>query len=643
MTLRGINFSGDMKFPINGSYLNSMPLEEADIHLARIRSLGFNTLRFIFTWDALEHEGPGIYDQEYIQYVVKMLQKCKSHGFYVFMDPHQDVWSRHTGGSGAPLWTLHAAGINPDNLEATSAALFGEKHPDVKMIWAANYHRLACQIMFTVFYAGHDFLPKLEINGENLQYFLERHYFNAVKKLALAIAETDPTLVIGWESLNEPGHGLIGYFNLGLLPQEHQHVKLGPTATPFQGMILANGQKQVVDYFLFTSMGVKKHGTQTIDPKGQSLWLPHEKLNEIDHAYGWERNWDGGCIFKLHGIYEETSPQKTPRLLLPLYFTHSQKYSNVKITETTFVDRYFAEQYARYRSIIRNIYDEWLLFLQPPVNCEPPNVHQGKCTVSDIIDDKTVYAPHYYDGLTLMLQEWRFFNVDALGVIRNKYSNPPIMALRVGGPAIRQSLKHQLAYLKNEGQQILNHKLPVMITEIGIPFNIHQSCFVRAMDANCHALEKGNIHHTLWVYVQSNTLKDGDNWNGENLSIFCRDLQKQAADPSNLSNGIRAIEALARPYPISITGQPLDYGFDIKSATFSCKIKFSNQSTPTAQFALPEFYFPKDNSENTTVTVSNGTWKIHDNSLIWTPDKSGVHAIQIKTLPKYAHPPCAIS
>ena len=75
VTLRGVNFAADAKFPShpnlpshcatdffdgdNVSFVGRpFPYEEADLHLGRLRDSGFNTIRYIFTWEAIESRGP---------------------------------------------------------------------------------------------------------------------------------------------------------------------------------------------------------------------------------------------------------------------------------------------------------------------------------------------------------------------------------------------------------------------------------------------------------------------------------------------------------------------------------------------------------------------------------------------------------
>lgn len=173
--LRGINLSGDSKLPAH-PYVPShssehywesdtvsfvdrpFSLDVADEHLARIRSWGYNTIRYIITWEAIEHERPGSYDDDYISYVIKMLEMCGRHGLHVVIDPHQDCWSRYSGGSGAPFWTFVAAGMNPEHFATTEAAIVHNTSQDPQkfpsMIWSTNYDRLASATMFVLFFAG---------------------------------------------------------------------------------------------------------------------------------------------------------------------------------------------------------------------------------------------------------------------------------------------------------------------------------------------------------------------------------------------------------------------------------------------------------------------------------------------------------
>ncbi len=147
LILRGVNLGGSSKVPYrpNGASWNMegfyqhrdvsfvgrpFPLAEADEHFRRLQTWGLTFLRYLVTWEAIEHAGPGIYDEAYLDYTRQIIAKAAEYGINVFIDPHQDVWSRFTGGDGAPGWTLEAAGMDIAQLHRAGAAFVHQESGD---------------------------------------------------------------------------------------------------------------------------------------------------------------------------------------------------------------------------------------------------------------------------------------------------------------------------------------------------------------------------------------------------------------------------------------------------------------------------------------------------------------------------------
>lgn len=685
--LRGINVAGEAKYPsepeqpshISDDFFDGDNVkfhgrpfrkEDAHIHFSRLKRFGYNTIRYVFTWEAIEAAGPGKYDEVWIQHTIDILRTAKDYGFYIFMDPHQDVWSRYCGGSGAPMWTIYACGLNPQSFAATEAAIVHNTYPEPenfpKMIWSTNYHRLAAATIFTLFFAGRDFAPDCIINGQNIQDYLQGHFFRACGHFAKRIHEAgdlENEVVFGWESLNEPNRGMIGYADLSVIPDE-QKLKKGTSPTMWQAILMGSGRACEVEVWDMGGLGPYKVGRTLVDPHGEIAWLPEDY---DDSRYGWKRDegWKlGQCLWAQHGVWDPS----TDMLLRKDYFQRNPN-TGVVVDSHTFTNTYFMDFYRKYRDIIRAVHKDAILLCQPPVLEIPPSI---KGTKDD--DPRMVYAPHYYDGITLMTKKWNStWNVDVLGVLRGRYLHPAF-AIKIGETAIRNCFKEQLAAMRKEGLDYMgNH--PCILTEFGIPYDMDDkhayktgdySSQSAAMDANHFAVEGSHMEgYTLWLYSTSNDHLRGDQWNGEDLSIFSVDDQtlpltpvprtdatsssgslskiassspqrqevedETAVIPGNLKQtltnpsissepsslkpeltnapGYRAAEAYVRPAPIYTNGFITDYVFDLKKCEFTLNLeatKLPSKELPTVIF-LPDYHFPQ---EQCTVMVSGGKWEI---------------------------------
>ncbi|KAH6648644.1 glycoside hydrolase superfamily [Truncatella angustata] len=632
--LRGVNLA-DAKFPptrptyrlesledaANCSYIGApLKLEEAPAHLQKLRWLGFNVLRLPVVWEALEHEGPGIYDDEYIEYIRQLLQICVEHGFKVIINPHQDLWSRHVGGSGAPLWTIHACGLNPDNFGLTHAAIrycdwpveSDEKDPKSMppMMWATNHNRLATCTLFALFFGGRDFAPKCQINGINIQDYLQKHYFAAYGRLAERLGD----LPFAYDSMNEPEPGYIGLQDLSK-SERSDTAKFGSNPTPIHGMRLSMGMPQEVHEFRLGSTGPHKTGKMSIMPEN-SCWLQQE-----DKRWKWERSskWPlGTCVWALHGVWSlETGELNKSDYFakLPKTSYAATKKENQSNGQLSFISSYWQEFHQQWTQTIRDYSQKSIVFTQPSVFDPPPPRDEPL----------TAYSPHYYDGLTIMQKHWHErWNADVVGILRGHYRSK-VFGLRVGKDNVRRLISSQIGELAKDA------KTPTLLGETGIPFNLDDSKAyhdgdytdqIKAMDAILSGCDDHLLNYTLWAYSAVNSHEWGDHWNGEDLSIYCEETGSFPTHP--MLFGFRGAAAWCRPYVQSLVGEPLSMSFDVRSGAFTLEIK--SKEPGDAVVYLPWLHYREsDGSKKLSIeaTVSEGEWSIQDQIFVWRYEKGG--------------------
>ncbi|MCY1215897.1 hypothetical protein D9M68_121110 [compost metagenome] len=586
--LRGVNLGGDSKvpYPNGGTHHHTdfsdhrevsfvgrpFPLQDADAHLARIRRWGFNCLRLITTWEAIEHAGPGQYDDDYLTYFAEVCRKAGEHGLYVFIDFHQDAWSRMSGGDGAPGWAFEAVGLDYRAFDAADAAhvmqhrfRFADGNPRQpgypQMSWPLNYRLPANAIMWTLFWAGRALTPDFRIQGQNVQDYLQGRFFDAVDQVARRVCALPH--VIGVDILNEPGLGWLGQ----PLSAPAGPRLPGPVVTPLAALSIARGIPTEVPVVAFgtTPDHSQSGSSHLLNAAGRSIWFP-----------------DAACPFERAGIYRLQDGALVP-LAEDAFKTMSGRA--LDLSEDVF-SPFFAEAAAR----VRRHREDWLLMAQ----MDPTGALAGRAFPTGM-PAQSVNASHWYD---LALLFGKTFDPNAsVDFLTGERADSTA--------ALRERYTRQLAMLKAAAKGFPGGA-PTLIGEFGIPYDLDNGqayvewaagkrdvfgAHTQALELMYESLDALLLSATQWNYTAGNRndLRIGDQWNQEDFSIYSAD---QADDPSDPYAGGRAVAGFARPYAAAVQGRLVSMQFDRRSGTFHVELAADAMVQAPTELVLPAAQFP---------------------------------------------------
>src|SRR3984885_2003567 len=597
--LRGVNLGGDCKVPYPGGGTNfpsdfsnhrevsfigrPFPIGEADEHFSRLRAWGFNCLRLLTTWEAIEHRGPNDYDVQYLDYFAELCRLAGDYGFYVFVDFHQDVWSRMSGGDGAPCWLFEKVGIDYRRVAESGSAhvmqhLYdyarGGRQEDryPTMSWSANARRPANGIMWTLFFAGRDFAPGLNIDGVNVQDYMLEHYLGAMSEIARRVR--DLPNMMGFDSLNEPAPGWIGqsltYRHLGPSETNPNRAMPGLAWSPLDGLLVSHGVTRsvpVLDFDPAAKAMVHKRD-RTINPERISIWAD-DRSDPFEQAGAWKLNKDGTFEVLRDNFFERVGDRKVD-----------------------FIEDYMGPFFASVAENIRAINPDWILFAE----LDPMAGFFGPGFPADT-PPNTVNAGHWYDVVTLATKNFNSnFSLDAMtGEIAAAAENLQARYERQLGKIARMS-------------ETVNGGAPTLIGECGIPFDLNGAEAYRAfaagdrtdapwtphiiaLDLMYNALDTLLISSTQWNYTASNRndLAIGDGWNQEDLSIFSRDQQ---TNPADINSGGRALAGFVRPYALATQGIPRKLKFDRVTGLFEYTFDADPKVSCATELFIPKLQYP---------------------------------------------------
>jgi hypothetical protein len=271
----------------------------------------------------------------------------------------------------------------------------------------------------------------------------------------------------------------------------------------------------------------------------------------------------------------DVGPDGRPRLLRPQHFS----YVGGRFVD--FSRDYWRPFLNRAAAAVRDEHPDAIAFVQPEYGAVGPPWGRNDA-------ERIVYAPHWYDLVTLFLK--RFVPGLALDLTRRG----PVFG--VGG--VERHFAHELQEQIRHGRERMGGA-PTLFGEFGIPFDLNGRSAYRsgnygatewAMARTFQAMDDALASGTIWNYTPDHGAAHGDQWNDEDLSIYTPEHQGDPADPSA---GGRALRAVVRPYPMATAGTPLRMRYDVRSRVFRYRFRHDPDVAAPTEIFVPRLHYPK--------------------------------------------------
>jgi len=409
--------------------------------------------------------------------------------------------------------------------------------------------------------------PDFEIDGRNVQDYLQAHYIGAMRAIAERVK--DQPHVIGFDTLNEPGEGWIGQ---KLTRGEHHDatgmadLRPGLAISPMDALLAARGVPRQVPFLAMDreTRAVREIRRETLNPNGVSIWT-------------------GDCPFEAAGAYNfknRTAP------IDEQFFTHrgGRKLS----VEADYMNPFFH----RVAAAIRAVRSDWMLFAE----VSPFRAFAGTGFAPGA-PERTVNASHWYDIQTLGSKRFR---------PRELRDNPDDATAQ---DAVAGKYTAQLAHIAKIADTLGSEGAPTLIGEFGIPFDLEEGeayaqwangdrsskpwrSHELALRLMYEAMDRLLLSSTQWNYTAANRNEAafGDNWNQEDLSIYSRD---QGTGPNDPDSGGRAVKGFSRPCARRVQGVPNAVKFDAATGTFTLTFYADPKIVEPTEIFVPTIHFPR--------------------------------------------------